>query len=69
MVHVPYTDSSSSVWIIMSTFHRGMKRAVIFDVGGVLITAPQPVIAGYEKELGLPKCVVIEVVIRDRRSG
>ena len=58
------TESCTLVWI-MSTIHRGMKRAVIFDVGGVLITAPQPVIAGYEKELGLPKCVLI----RDRRSG
>ena len=48
------TESSTLVWI-MSTVPRGMKRAVIFDVGGVLITAPQPVIAGYEKELGLPK--------------
>ena len=36
-----------------------MKKAVIFDVGGVLISAPQPVIAGYEKELGLPKCVCV----------
>lgn len=32
-------------------------KAVIFDVGGVLVTAPQTVIRDYEKELGLPKCV------------
>ena len=34
-----------------------MKKAVIFDVGGVLVSGPQSVIADYEKELGLPKCV------------
>jgi len=32
-----------------------MKRAVIFDVGGVLFSPPQRAIAAYEKELGLPK--------------
>lgn len=31
------------------------KRAVIFDVGGVLIAPPQQAIAAYEQELGLPK--------------
>ena len=31
------------------------KRAVIFDVGGVLIAPPQRAIAAYERELGLPK--------------
>ena len=30
-------------------------KAVIFDVGGVLVTAPQPIIASWEKKLGLPK--------------
>ena len=29
-------------------------KAVLFDLGGVLISAPQLVIARYEKSLGLP---------------
>ena len=31
------------------------KKAVIFDVGGVLITSPVHAIREYEKELNLPK--------------
>ena len=31
------------------------KAAVIFDVGGVLITPPQLAIAEYEKEISLPR--------------
>ena len=32
-----------------------MVKAVIFDVGGVLVTAPQRIIADVEKKLGLPR--------------
>ena len=32
-----------------------MKKAVIFDLGGVLFYPPQRAIAAYEKELGLPR--------------
>ena len=31
-----------------------IMKAVLFDLGGVLISAPQLVIARYEKSLGLP---------------
>ncbi len=32
-----------------------MKKAVIFDVGGVLVTSPVKIIQEYERELGLPR--------------
>ena len=32
-----------------------MKKAVIFDLGGVLFHPPQQAIAAYEKELELPR--------------
>lgn len=35
-----------------------MKKAVIFDLGGVLFYPPQRAIAAYEKELGLPRGAV-----------
>jgi len=31
-----------------------IMKAVLFDLGGVLVSAPQLVIARYEKSLGLP---------------
>lgn len=36
-------------------FFVGRMKAVLFDVGGVLVSAPQLAIARYEKSLNLPK--------------
>ncbi len=33
------------------------RRAVFFDVGGVLFSPPQVAIAAYERELSIPGCV------------
>ena len=30
-------------------------KAVIFDVGGVLVTSPRNIISQYEKDIGLPR--------------
>ena len=32
-----------------------MKKAVLFDVGGVIVTSPVKIIQEYERELGLPR--------------
>lgn len=39
-------------------------RAVIFDIGGVVVDSPLHVIARYERELGLPAGCVNQVVMR-----
>ncbi len=44
-------------------------RAVIFDLGGVVIDSPLHVIARYERELGIPAGVVNRVVVETGPSG
>lgn len=40
-----------------------MKKAVIFDIGGVLFSPPQWAIAAYEKELGVPRGMIAYVFL------
>ncbi len=44
-------------------------RAVIFDLGGVVIGSPLHAIADYERELGLPPNAVNRVVVASGPSG
>jgi putative hydrolase of the HAD superfamily len=44
-------------------------RAVIFDLGGVVIDSPLHVIAAYEQELGLPAGVINRVVVETGPAG
>ncbi len=44
-------------------------RAVIFDLGGVVLGSPLHAIAAYEKELGLPAGVVNRVVVDTGEEG
>ena len=44
-------------------------RAVIFDLGGVVIDSPLHAIARYERELGIPEGVVNRVVVDTGPSG
>lgn len=44
-------------------------RAVIFDLGGVVLGSPLHAIAAYEKELGLPAGVVNRVVVDTGAEG
>ncbi|XP_070554463.1 bifunctional epoxide hydrolase 2-like [Ptychodera flava] len=43
-----------------------MKKAVIFDIGGVIITPPQSGIRSYGESLGLPRHFLEAVMIRGR---
>ncbi len=44
-------------------------RAVIFDLGGVVIDSPLHAIARYERELGIPEGVVNRVVVETGPQG
>lgn len=44
-------------------------RAVIFDLGGVVIDSPLHAIARYERELGIPEGIVNRVVVDTGPSG
>lgn len=44
-------------------------RAVIFDLGGVVIDSPLHAIARYERELGIPAGIVNRVVVETGPSG
>src|SRR5688572_22643950 len=44
-------------------------RAVIFDLGGVVLDSPLHVIAAYERELGIPAGFVNRVVVDTGPSG
>ena len=44
-------------------------RAVIFDLGGVVLDSPLHAIARYERELGIPAGFVNQVVIEAGSSG
>jgi putative hydrolase of the HAD superfamily len=44
-------------------------RAVIFDLGGVVLGSPLHAIAAYEEELGLPAGVVNRVVVETGEEG
>jgi epoxide hydrolase-like predicted phosphatase len=44
-------------------------RAVLFDLGGVVLDSPLHVIAAYERDLGLPAGVVNRVVVDTGPSG
>ena len=44
-------------------------RAVIFDLGGVVIDSPLHAIARYERELGIPEGIVNRVVVDSGPSG
>src|SRR5262249_4346487 len=44
-------------------------RAVIFDLGGVVVGSPLHAIAAYERELGLPANAVNRVVVASGPQG
>jgi len=44
-------------------------RAVIFDLGGVVLGSPLEAIAAYERETGLPEGFVNRVVVESGRAG
>ncbi len=44
-------------------------RAVIFDVGGVVVDSPLHVIAAYERELGIPEGLVNRTVVANGPEG
>ncbi len=44
-------------------------RAVIFDLGGVVVDSPLHVIAGYERDLGIPAGFVNRVVVETGPQG
>ncbi|XP_070554461.1 bifunctional epoxide hydrolase 2-like [Ptychodera flava] len=43
---------------------KSMKKAVIFDIGGVIITPPQSEMKKYEESLGLPKRFLEDVMVK-----
>ncbi|XP_022085749.1 acyl-CoA dehydrogenase family member 10-like isoform X2 [Acanthaster planci] len=45
------------------------KRAVIFDLGGVLIAKPGPIFKDFEVQKGLPADTILEVIRRTGQSG
>jgi hypothetical protein len=44
-------------------------RAVIFDIGGVVLDSPIHAIAGYERDLGIPAGFVNRVVVAAGPGG
>jgi putative hydrolase of the HAD superfamily len=46
-----------------------MFRAVIFDLGGVLLSSPLPAIAGYENEAGLPAGLISRLASENGSDG
>jgi putative hydrolase of the HAD superfamily len=47
----------------------GAHRAVIFDLGGVVMGSPLHAIAGYERELGIPAGFVNRLVVAGGNDG
>ena len=51
------------------TISRPLIRAVIFDLGGVVLGSPLHAIASFERELGIPAGFVNRVVVDTGASG
>ena len=64
----PASRSGSTAAAISPEVHMRI-RAVIFDLGGVVIGSPLHAIAAYERELGLATNAVNHVVVRSGPTG
>lgn len=53
----------------MSDIRTSAHRAVIFDLGGVVMGSPLHAIAGYERELGIPAGFVNRLVVAGGSDG
>lgn len=49
--------------------HDEARRAVIFDLGGVVLNSPFPAIATYEATLGLPKNAILTAIGKAGEQG
>lgn len=49
--------------------HNGKFKAVIFDMGGVLIRSPGKVFEAYEKQLGLERGLIVSTIVRSGGDG
>ncbi|XP_033627558.1 acyl-CoA dehydrogenase family member 10-like [Asterias rubens] len=63
---------SSQTWLsrglrVSAVFDK--KRAVIFDMGGVLIAKPGPIFKEYEAQRGLPEGLVVKVIRNAGETG
>ncbi|XP_033126637.1 acyl-CoA dehydrogenase family member 10-like [Anneissia japonica] len=55
-------------WLHLTPQHQKIK-AVVFDMGGVLISKPFKIFEAFEKEKGLPKGLIRQVIIEKGENG
>lgn len=49
--------------------HNGRFKAVIFDMGGVLIRSPVGVFETFEKKMGLERGLIVSTIVRAGGNG